>query len=75
MSTVDALRAWGAYDRDDPFPVFAAVRALGPVHAVTLADGHDAYLIVGHEESKRALNDSRLSKDMRAAFDGFISTE
>src|SRR6187549_1737953 len=67
MTPTDALSAWGAYDRDNPFPVFAAVRALGPVHAVTLADGHDAYLIVGHEESKRALNDSRLSKDMLTA--------
>ncbi len=76
MTTVDALRAWGAYDRDDPFPLFAAVRALGPVHAVTLADGHDAFLVVGHEESKRALNEPRFSKDMLAAMssgDGVVA--
>ena len=61
MTPTEALSAWGAYDRDNPFPVFAAVRELGPVHAVTLADGHDAYLVVGYEESRIALNESRLS--------------
>ena len=38
---------WGDYDRDDPFPLFAQVRAAGPVHEVTLADGHRAWLVVG----------------------------
>ena len=67
MTTTEALGAWGAYDRDDPFPLFAAVRELGPVHPVTLADGHDAWLVVGYEEARIALNDPRLSKDMHAA--------
>jgi cytochrome P450 len=62
-----ALDAWGDYDRDDPFPLFAQVRSAGPVHEVTLADGHPAWLIVGHEQAKAALNDPRLSKDMHAA--------
>jgi cytochrome P450 len=63
-----ALAAWGAYDRDNPFPVFEAARRLGAVHAVTLADGHDAYVVVRFEEAKAALNDPRLSKNMHAAF-------
>ena len=67
MKTSEALRAWGAYDRDDPFPLFAAVRQLGAVHEVTLADGHNAWLVVGYEEARTALNDPRLSKDMHAA--------
>ncbi len=67
MTTTEALGAWGAYDRDNPFPLFAAVRELGAVHAVTLADGHDAWLVVGYEEARIALNDPRLSKDMHAA--------
>ncbi|HSB85470.1 MAG TPA: cytochrome P450 [Ilumatobacteraceae bacterium] len=67
MTTTEALGAWGTYDRDDPFPLFAAVRELGTVHAVTLADGHDAWLVVGYEEARTALNDPRLSKDMHAA--------
>ena len=68
MTTVDqALAAWGAYDRDDPFPLFAQVRRLGAVHEVTLADGHQAWLVVRHAEARVALNDPRLSKDMQAA--------
>jgi cytochrome P450 len=62
-----ALDAWGDYDRDDPFPLFAQVRAAGPVHAVRLADGHPAWLVVGYEEARAALSDPRLSKDMHAA--------
>ena len=62
-----ALVTWGACDRDDPFPLFAKVRELGAVHAVTLADGHDAWLVVRYEEARAALKDPRLSKDMLAA--------
>jgi cytochrome P450 len=62
-----ALDSWGDHDRDDPFPTFAQVRSTGPVHEVTLADGHPAWLVVGHEEARAALNDPRLSKDMHAA--------
>jgi cytochrome P450 len=65
-----ALHAWGEpahYDRDDPFPLFAQVRAGGPVHEVRLADGHPAWLVVGYEEARAVLNDPRLSKDMHAA--------
>jgi cytochrome P450 len=67
LTTDEALTAWGAYDRDDPFPLFASVRELGAVHAVTLADGHDAYLVARYEEARTALNDPRFSKDMHAA--------
>ena len=61
------LAAWGAYDRDDPFPLFADVRRHGPVHEVTLADGHAAWLVIGYDEALEALGDARLSKDMHAA--------
>ena len=67
MTTKAALAAWGSYDLDDPFPMFAHVREVGPVHPVTLADGHDAWLVVSYEEARAALNDHRLSKDMHAA--------
>ena len=43
------------------------MRAAGPVHPVRLADGHPAWLVVGHAEAKAALNNPRLSKDMHAA--------
>jgi cytochrome P450 len=63
-----ALEAWGAYDQDNPFPIFAEIRQRGPVQHVTLADGHGAWLVLGYEESKALLNEARLSKDMQAAF-------
>src|SRR5205807_491982 len=63
-----ALAAWGAYDRDDPFPIFAGVRARGPAHRVTLADGHSAWLVVDYDHARAALNDLRFSKNMQAAF-------
>jgi cytochrome P450 len=63
----EAFRSWGSFDLDDPFPVFAEARELGAVHLVTLADGHDAWLVVRYEEALAALNDLRLSKDMHAA--------
>jgi cytochrome P450 len=63
-----SLGAWGDNDRENPFPLFEQARRRGPVHAVTLADGHEAWLIVRHAEARAALNDVRLSKDMQAAF-------
>ena len=72
-----ALDAWGDYDKDDPYPQFARVQAGGPVHKVTLADGHRAWLIVRHEEAKAALGHAGLSKDMHAALarDGAVVAE
>ena len=68
MTSIDeAVGAWGAHDRDNPFPLFSALRQRGPVHRVTLADGHEAWLVVRYEEALAALNDPRLSKDMQAA--------
>ena len=67
MTTPEALAAWGAYDRDDPFPLFARVRELGAVQPITLADGHDAWLVTRYDEARAALNDPRFSKDMHAA--------
>ena len=68
MSAIEeALAAWGSHDRDDPFGLFAAVRERGAVQPVTLADGHDAWLVLGYGEVRAALNDPRLSKDLHAA--------
>jgi cytochrome P450 len=63
----EALTAWGEFDNDHPFPLFEEVRRRGPVHRVTLGDGHDAWLVVGYVEARAALNDTRMSKDMQAA--------
>ena len=40
-----------------------------PVHHVRLGDGHDAWIVVGHDAARQALKDPRLSKDMIAAMD------
>jgi cytochrome P450 len=64
---------WGGWEpavRDDPFPLFADVQARCPVHRMRLADGHEAWLVVGHDAARQALSDARLSKDMVAALDG-----
>jgi cytochrome P450 len=72
-----ALDHWGDYDRDCPFPLFAEVRAAGPVHEVTLADGHRAFLVVEYAAAREALNHPALSKDMHAALarDGAVVSE
>src|SRR5260370_13116130 len=67
QSPAQALEAWGSYDQDDPYPLFAEVRERGAVHEVTLVDGHDAWLVTRHDEAKALLNDPRLSKDLQAA--------
>jgi cytochrome P450 len=64
-----ALEKWGEYDRDDPFPLFADVLEQGPVHDVTLVDGHRAFLVVGYDAAREALNHPDLSKDMEKALD------
>jgi cytochrome P450 len=62
-----ALQRWGDHDRDDPFPLFTEVLDAGPVHDVTLADGHRAFLVVGYDAAREALAHPDLSKDMHAA--------
>jgi cytochrome P450 len=76
-SCAPALDHWGDYDRDRPFALFAEVRAAGPVHEVTLADGHRAFLVVGYAAAREALNHLDLSKDMHAALarDGAVVAE
>jgi cytochrome P450 len=67
-----ALDRWGDYraDRDHPFGLFDRVRAAGPVHEVTLTDGHRAFLVIGYAAAREALNHPDLSKDMLAALSG-----
>jgi cytochrome P450 len=69
---LDAIDAWGAWDEttgNDPYPLFETMREQCPVHRVRLADGHDAWLVLGHAAAREALKDARMSKDMVAALD------
>jgi cytochrome P450 len=68
----DPLATWGGWEpavRDDPFGHFAATRARCPVQKVRLADGHVAWVVLGHTEARQALHDPRISKDMLAALE------
>ncbi|MER7043450.1 cytochrome P450 family protein [Streptomyces jumonjinensis] len=47
----------------DPYPVYAKLRAEGPVHRVRIPRGQEAWLIVGHEACRAAFTDSRFSRD------------
>jgi cytochrome P450 len=63
---------WGEWDesvRDDPFPMFAEARRQCPVQHVRLPDGHEAWLVLGHEAARLALSGDCLSKNMVAALD------
>ena len=68
---------WGAAVRDDPFGYFAEARARCPVQRVHLADGHPAWVVLGYDAARQALNDPRISKDMIAALaeDGDVVAE
>ncbi|HEY6276367.1 MAG TPA: cytochrome P450 [Streptosporangiaceae bacterium] len=66
----DIPPGWGGWEpaiRDNPFAHFAEAWARCPVQKVRLADGHLAWLVLGHEAARQALNDPRISKDMLAA--------
>ncbi|MGW0824801.1 cytochrome P450 family protein [Streptomyces sp. NPDC002845] len=60
------LGEYGAGFTEDPHPVYAELRALGPVHRVRppRSDAHhEVWLVVGYEEAREALADPRLAKD------------
>jgi len=66
-STLTAWGGWASAVRDDPFGHFAQARARCPVQRVRLADGHLAWVVLGYDAARHALNDPRISKDMLAA--------
>ncbi|GGX03047.1 cytochrome P450 family protein [Streptomyces chartreusis] len=66
MVEVIDLGEFGDGFRTDPHPVYARLRAEGPVHRVRLQEPdahHETWLVVGHEEARAALADPRLAKD------------
>ncbi|MFF1688055.1 MULTISPECIES: cytochrome P450 [unclassified Streptomyces] len=49
----------------DPYPVYAALRAKGPVHRVLVPESGEAWLVVTRDAARAALTDPRLSNDIR----------
>ncbi|MEE1941030.1 cytochrome P450 [Streptomyces sp. TRM 70361] len=66
LAPVD-LAALGEDFARDPYPVYAGLRARGPVHRVRTPEGTLAWLVVGHDATRAALADPRLSKDWENA--------
>ncbi|MEU8674533.1 cytochrome P450 [Streptomyces sp. NPDC048560] len=66
VDTVDLAALGEAFTRD-PYPVYAELRALGPVHRVLIPEGTPAWLVVGYEAGRELLADQRLSKEWRRA--------
>ncbi|MFB7598299.1 cytochrome P450 [Streptomyces sp. NPDC056160] len=66
MADVIDLAEYGEGFRDDPHPVYARLRELGPVHRVRLPppESYDSWLVVGYDEARAALADPRLAKDV-----------
>ncbi|MDX3236262.1 cytochrome P450 [Streptomyces sp. ME03-5709C] len=65
MDTVD-LTVYGEAFTADPYPLYAQLRERGPVHHVRTAEAGELWLIVGHDQARAALADTRFAKDSRA---------
>jgi cytochrome P450 len=66
----DTSGTWGGWApaiRDDPFGHFGEARARCPVQPVRLPGGDQAWVVLGYDAARRALNDPAISKDMLAA--------
>ncbi|MGW7197117.1 cytochrome P450 family protein [Streptomyces chryseus] len=66
MKVVD-LRGHAEELAADPYPYYAKLREAGPAHLIRTDDVERMWLIVGHDEARRALADPRLSKDWKTS--------
>jgi len=65
MTRTEIAEDFGALGEEflrNPHPVYAGLRAQGPVHRVRVPEGAEAWLVVGHEACRSALTDPTLSK-------------
>ncbi|MFD6919516.1 cytochrome P450 [Streptomyces sp. NPDC059944] len=72
------LGEYGAEFTENPHPVYAELRTLGPVHRVRLPPPdahHETWLVVGYEEARAALADPRLAKDAEKIGITFLDEE
>ncbi|MFE9810378.1 cytochrome P450 [Streptomyces sp. NPDC005227] len=72
------LGEYGVGFTENPHPVYAELRTLGPVHRVRLPPPdahHETWLVVGYEEARAALADARLAKDAEKIGITFLDEE
>ncbi|WP_328302903.1 cytochrome P450 [Streptomyces sp. NBC_00435] len=68
MPVVDISASAEAFNAD-PYSFYARLREAGPVHEVIVStdEFEPSWLVVGHEEARKALNHPALSKDWRGS--------
>ncbi|MFG2530195.1 cytochrome P450 [Streptomyces sp. NPDC048516] len=62
LAPVDPVELYGPEYTRDPYPLYAELRARGPVHRVRFPSGVCAWLVTGYEAAHQALTDVRLGK-------------
>ncbi|MFI9048556.1 cytochrome P450 [Streptomyces sp. NPDC053427] len=58
----EPVELYGTDYKRDPYPLYAELRARGPVHRVRFPSGVCAWLVTGYEAAHQALTDPRLGK-------------
>jgi cytochrome P450 len=70
MKRTDIAADFGALGEEfarNPHPVYAGLRARGPVHRVRVPEGAEAWLVVGYQACRSALTHPALSKSWKDA--------
>ncbi|MEU6331027.1 cytochrome P450 [Streptomyces sp. NPDC047049] len=62
LAPLDPVELYGPEYTRDPYPLYAELRARGPVHRVRFPSGVCAWLVTGYEAAHQALTDVRLGK-------------
>ncbi|WP_020137237.1 cytochrome P450 family protein [Streptomyces sp. 351MFTsu5.1] len=65
VPTLEELAPHGLDLASNPYPVYAALRAEGPVHRVLVPGSGESWLVVAHDAARAALTDPRLRNDIR----------
>jgi cytochrome P450 len=63
--TLEELAPAGHDPASDPYPVYAMLRAKGPVHRILVPGSGESWLVVAHDAARAALTDTRLRNDIR----------
>ncbi|MFJ9613575.1 cytochrome P450 family protein [Streptomyces noursei] len=61
-AALEPVELYGADYKRDPAPLYAELRARGPVHRVRFPSGVCAWLVTGYDAAQQALTDPRLGK-------------